>query len=601
MVDPVPSPIPFPQEAIQDTRSGLMSRAWRYFLTNLFKATESSQANSTLVALAPAVETMPDTSGTLAGLGPAFEPVADGVSAWLAPAVPDYEPPGALGDFAPVAGATVHSQLMNLVSPADDHTQYALLAGRSGGQVLTGGTDSGDDLTFQTTSDASKGSYLFTELTASRVAGIGASSELLGLDTATYPSLTELAYVKGVTSAVQTQLDAMFLRAGRASPQQAAFGTASGASTGYLTSTAHATKGKYFLNAAGTITVDDLNVQIGVGIATPLARLHVAGARSSTSWTTTGLNFAVDASTLTDTSGSGTIGSRAVNSLAASTLASSNSVTLTRASTLYVGGPPVAGTNTTITNPLSIYVASGNSLFAGFGTFGSTTPEFVSVLTVKGNQSSVSWNTSGISFNVQAATYTDTTGSGAISSRVGSSFLIPTFASSNAVTLTNATSVYIAGVPVAGANTTITNAWAFLVDAGNVRFDGSLYFPTSGSVINFNSGNATITHSAALLTSNVNFAVPDDAYAAGWNGSVNVPTKNAVYDQMELKATIASPVFTGTVRLPGYTVATLPAAGTAGRMAYVTDALAPAWNVAIAGGGAIVCKVFDNGAAWVAG
>ena len=31
----------------------------------------------------------------------------------------------------------------------DDHTIYALLAGRSGGQTLIGGTDSGDDLTLQ--------------------------------------------------------------------------------------------------------------------------------------------------------------------------------------------------------------------------------------------------------------------------------------------------------------------------------------------------------------------------------------------------------------------------------------------------------------------
>lgn len=28
-------------------------------------------------------------------------------------------------------------------------------------------------------------------------------------------------------------------------------------------------------------------------------------------------------------------------------------------------------------------------------------------------------------------------------------------------------------------------------------------------------------------------AVPDDAYAAGWNGSANVPTKNAIYDKIE--------------------------------------------------------------------
>jgi len=56
----------------------------------------------------------------------------------------------------------------------------------------------------------------------------------------------------------------------------------------------------------------------------------------------------------------------------------------------------------------------------------------------------------------------------------------------------------------------------------------------------------------------------------------------------------------GTLKLQAYTVATLPAAGTAGRIAYVTDALAPAYLVAIAGGGAIVTPVFDNGVNWVA-
>lgn len=40
----------------------------------------------------------------------------------------------------------------------DDHTQYALLAGRSGGQTLKGGTASGDDLTLQSTNHATKGS-----------------------------------------------------------------------------------------------------------------------------------------------------------------------------------------------------------------------------------------------------------------------------------------------------------------------------------------------------------------------------------------------------------------------------------------------------------
>tara|TARA_R110002126_G_scaffold57695_3_gene152858 strand:+ start:2152 stop:2871 length:720 start_codon:yes stop_codon:yes gene_type:complete len=50
-----------------------------------------------------------------------------------------------------------------------------------------------------------------------------------------------------------------------------------------------------------------------------------------------------------------------------------------------------------------------------------------------------------------------------------------------------------------------------------------------------------------------------------------------------------------------YTVATLPAAGTQGRRAWVTNALAPTFLSAPVGGGAVVCPVFDNGTAWVVG
>lgn len=48
----------------------------------------------------------------------------------------------------------------------DDHSQYLLLAGRSGGQTAIGGTGAGDDLTLETTSNASKGSYIFSEMTS---------------------------------------------------------------------------------------------------------------------------------------------------------------------------------------------------------------------------------------------------------------------------------------------------------------------------------------------------------------------------------------------------------------------------------------------------
>lgn len=64
------------------------------------------------------------------------------------------------GLHASEVGSVVdHSSLLDLLS--DDHTQYALLLGRTGGQTLIGGTASGDDLTLQSTSNITKGSILF--------------------------------------------------------------------------------------------------------------------------------------------------------------------------------------------------------------------------------------------------------------------------------------------------------------------------------------------------------------------------------------------------------------------------------------------------------
>lgn len=61
-----------------------------------------------------------------------------------------------------------------------------------------------------------------------------------------------------------------------------------------------------------------------------------------------------------------------------------------------------------------------------------------------------------------------------------------------------------------------------------------------------------------------------------------------------------SATFGGPLKLAGYTVAGLPAAGTVGRIVYVTDALTPSYNVIIVGGGAVKTPVFDNGTNWVA-
>ena len=82
-----------------------------------------------------------------------------------------------------------------------------------------------------------------------------------------------------------------------------------------------------------------------------------------------------------------------------------------------------------------------------------------------------------------------------------------------------------------------------------------------------------------------------EGYGINYTGG-NVEVDNTVI------APINNPAFTGTVTLPGYTVATLPA-GTIGMTAYVTDATAPTFMGTVVGGGAVVAKVFFDGTNWI--
>ncbi len=63
------------------------------------------------------------------------------------------------------------------------------------------------DQTVLTTSDVAFASSTLSGLTASELVATNASKKLQSLAVATYPSLTEISYVKGVTSAIQTQMN----------------------------------------------------------------------------------------------------------------------------------------------------------------------------------------------------------------------------------------------------------------------------------------------------------------------------------------------------------------------------------------------------------
>jgi hypothetical protein len=80
-----------------------------------------------------------------------------------------------------------------------------------------------------------------------------------------------------------------------------------------------------------------------------------------------------------------------------------------------------------------------------------------------GSLSSGAWTTTGIGLRVSSATYTDTSSlAGTVANSHVHAIAAPTMASTNAITVTDAASLYVAAGPTAGTNTTITNGWAIL-------------------------------------------------------------------------------------------------------------------------------------------
>jgi hypothetical protein len=78
--------------------------------------------------------------------------------------------------------------------------------GNGAGIKVTKSSGSGDAI------EVAEGSLSIADETASRIASFDGSKRVKSLNTTTYPSLTELSYVKGVTSAIQTQLSNITIR-----------------------------------------------------------------------------------------------------------------------------------------------------------------------------------------------------------------------------------------------------------------------------------------------------------------------------------------------------------------------------------------------------
>jgi hypothetical protein len=191
------------------------------------------------------------------------------------------------------------------------------------------------------------------------------------------------------------------------------------------------------------------------------------------------------------------------------------------------------------------------------------------------------------------------------------------------------------GEPIAGTNTTITNPFALWIERGNVNLKGtnlsigsgnaqgatfrsifdviklgsssSIYSNNNGaqalylSANSYNNTSGVDTYTASAAASLIQISSLGLKLYTAPTGTAGNPIAFTNVLGVDLSGNVTGTSFItsgGTVRLSGYTVATLPA-GTVGDTAYVTDALAPTFGAAVVGGGAVVIPVFKNATTWV--
>lgn len=126
-----------------------------------------------------------------------------------------------------------------------------------------------------------------------------------------------------------------------------------------------------------------------------------------------------------------------------------------------------------------LHIGSSNTpttitLFSGFMGVGIGTPEStVDISPVYSATADLSGG--GYGFRLRSVTYNSTSSNGSvIASAALASFDGGIISSTNPNTFTNISTVRIAGAPTAGANATVTNAYALWVDSGNSLFNGNL-------------------------------------------------------------------------------------------------------------------------------
>lgn len=194
-------------------------------------------------------------------------------------------------------------------------------------------------------------------------------------------------------------------------------------------------------------------------------------------------DYTIDSSSLTSSA-------KTVTALDSSGVMALTSTTLTS------GSIPFATSGGVLTQANSQLFYSASTNFTGFGT---NSP--AGKVHISGAISASSWTTNGLGLRLDAATYTNTSSSGTVTVQAGHAIGASTFDSSSAVTVTDASTLYIAGPAAGTGNTTVTRGWGTYLASGFSYFNGGISVGTTvqtNGVVNA-ANNSTNTAATAVI------------------------------------------------------------------------------------------------------
>lgn len=98
-----------------------------------------------------------------------------------------------------------------------------------------------------------------------------------------------------------------------------------------------------------------------------------------------------------------------------------------------------------------------------------------------------------------------------------------------------------------GQNNTFVQKWTGLADSGQIKFGEGTGYPSTTYNAGLGWSSAGVLKVTDGSSGRGDLEVADEVYGAGWNGSFEVPTKNAVYDKIQSVLSIGSAVGSGTI------------------------------------------------------